>query len=98
MTVQGALARGTAIFSDKLCRAIIKGVAAQLSADGIFKTGEAGIDAIDDDEAVNAAMKGPDQGSVGYTEKTLPNKSCATTLCGKHARKTLITSAVEGRG
>ena len=65
MAVQGRLTRGTAIYSDKLCRAMIKGMTAQLRADGMIKDGEFGINAVDDDAAVQATLKGPEQGYSG---------------------------------
>ena len=62
---EGSLTRKTAIYSDKLCRAIIKGMTDQLIADGMVKPGEVGIHALDDDEIMKASMKGPEQGYSG---------------------------------
>ena len=62
MTVQGALARGTAIYSDKLCRAIIKGMTAQFSAGGMVTPVGVGIHVVNGDGVVEAALGGPDQG------------------------------------
>ena len=65
VTVEGRITRGTAIYSSKLCRAIIRGMTAQLTADGMVKPGEVGINALDDDEIIKLAMKGPAQGYSG---------------------------------
>ena len=61
---QGSLTRKTAIYSDKLRRAITKGMTDQLTADGMVKPGEVGINALDD-EIMKTSMKGPAQGYSG---------------------------------
>ena len=86
VTVQGSITRGTAIYSDKLCRAIIRGMTEQLSADGMVKPGEVGIHALDDDEVVKAAMRGPDQGYSGAYRDDLTKQVLRDDLV-KEARK-----------
>ena len=89
VTVQGALTKKTAIYSSKLCRAIIKGMTAQLHADGRMKPGEIGIHALDDDEAVNSSMKGPSEGFSGAYRDDLTKQVLRDDLVHEARRKEL---------
>ena len=61
----GKIAREAAIYPRGLCRAIIKGTANQLRADGITKNGCFGLQAKDDEEEITRACYGPAQGYSG---------------------------------
>ena len=89
VTAQGRLTAGTAIYSDKLCRAIIRGMTAQLAADGMLKPGEIGINALDDDEVVKASMRGPDQGYSGAYRDDLTKQVLRDDLVIEARRKEL---------
>ena len=89
VVVQGKLTRGTAIYSDKLCRAIIRGMTAQLKVDGLIKDGEVGINAMDDDAAVEATLRGPEQGFSGQYRDDLTNQVLRDDLVKEARRKEL---------
>ncbi len=63
-TVQGKITKDSAVYPEKLCKAIISGMTAQLKKHGMIKPGEIGIYALDDDGQVEEALK--DAGS-GYS-------------------------------
>ena len=62
---EGKVARDAAVYPPGLCRAIIKGVSAQLRADGLTKRGCFGIQARDDEDEISKACMGPEQGYSG---------------------------------
>ena len=86
---EGSLTRKTAIYSDKLCRAIIKGMTDQLTADGMVKPGEVGINALDDDEIMKTSMKGPAQGYSGAYRDDLTKQVLRDDLVHEARRKEL---------
>ena len=98
MTVQGVITRGTAIYSDKLCKARIKGMTAQLSADGMVKPGEVGIHALDGDEVVNAYMKGPGQGFSGVYSDDVTKQVLNDGLVREARKKELDYFCSKGYG
>jgi hypothetical protein len=55
----GEHARRAAVYPRKLCRAIVKGIHDQLTADRKLIPGCHGIQAVDDEDPVEAIMKGP---------------------------------------
>ena len=87
--VQGSLTRKTAIYSDKLCRAIIKGMTDQLTADGMVKPGEVGINALDDDEIMKTSMKGSAQGYSGAYRDDLTKQVLRDDLVREARKKEL---------
>ncbi len=61
----GAHARDAAKYSRELCRAILKGVTAQLRNDALLKDGCFGIQVPDDEEEIENNLRGPEQGYSG---------------------------------
>ncbi|MBS94029.1 MAG: hypothetical protein CL799_06265 [Chromatiales bacterium] len=70
-TVQGRITRESAKYSDKLCKAILRGMVAQMRKVGMVKNGECGVYAMDDDGKLEEALKNPEHGYSGqYRDDT----------------------------
>ena len=65
VTASGQVAKDAAIYPDGLCRAIIKGIAAELEERGIINPGEVGMHAVTDDANGNEVKNA----STGYSGK-----------------------------
>ncbi len=71
VTVQGRITRESAKYSDKLCKAILRGMVAQMRKVGMVKDGECGVYAMDDDGELEGALKSPEHGYSGkYRDDT----------------------------
>lgn len=65
VTVEGSLAKDSAVYQRGLCRAMLRGAADQLNEDSLVKTGCFGMRVPDDDAAVEREIRGPAQGFSG---------------------------------
>ncbi len=61
----GRVGREAAIYPRGLCRAVLKGISDQLRADRRLKAGCFGVQMVDDEEEIAAALQGPEQGFSG---------------------------------
>ncbi len=68
---------------------MIKGMTAQLRADGMIKDGGFGINAVDDDVAVHATLKGPEQGYSGRFRDDLSHQLLRDDLVHEARKKEL---------
>ena len=98
VTVQGRLTKGTAIYSNKLCRAIIRGMTAQLRRDGLIKNGEVGINGMDDDAAVQASLRCPEQGYSGRYRDDISHQVLRDDLVQEAGQKELEYFCSSGCG
>ena len=89
VTAQGGITRGTAIYTNRLCRAIIGGMTKQLRLDGRVKAGEIGIFALDDDAVEQALVKSPEMGYSGKFKDDLTNQVLRDDLVVEARRKEL---------
>ena len=70
----GPCGQGAAISHQGLCRAIIRGISAQLRADGLTKQGCFGMQARDDDAEIAKNCMGPEQGYSGKYRDDIPGQ------------------------
>ncbi len=71
VTVQGKITKESAKYPDKLCKAILRGMVAQMRKVGMVKAGECGVYAMDDDGELETTLKGPEHGYSGkYRDDT----------------------------
>ena len=67
----GVHARDAAIYPRELCRAVLKGIKAQMRSDGLLKPGCFGVQVPDDDGAMLTQLYGPEQGYSGRSKDDL---------------------------
>ncbi len=78
--LEGALTKDAARYPRKLCQAVPRGTAAQLRADRRLKPGCVGIQAVDDDDAVQQTLYGPEQGYSGKYKDDLTGQTLKDEL------------------
>ena len=79
-TASGQIAKDAARYPRKLCQAILRGTAKQLRADSLVKDGCFGIQVPDDDAAVEAEMRGVQQGFSGAYKDDLTGQVLEDSL------------------
>ncbi len=62
---EGRIARDAARYSRGLCKAMLRGMIAEMHHKGIVRAGEIGLNAVTDDAEDERKMKGPEQGFSG---------------------------------
>ena len=68
-TCQGSITKEMAKYPRELCRAVLRGITAQLKVDRRIKPGCYGIQAIDEEEDIHNVIFGPENGYSGkYTD------------------------------
>ena len=65
MTCVWRIAREAARYSQKLCKAILRGMHQQMISDGIIRPGCEGLHNVDEQPEVVVNLKGPEQGYSG---------------------------------
>ena len=75
MTVEGKLAKDAAIYPRELCRAVLRGTAAQLREDRRILPGCFGIQAEEEEDHVVANVYGPKQGYSGRFKDDLTGQT-----------------------
>ncbi len=65
MHVEGRLARESAVYSDKLCQTILKGIKQQMQVDGLLQRGCYELQAHDDEKDRSEAVNRPREGFSG---------------------------------
>ncbi len=96
VTVQGWITKESAIYPHKLCKAIVKGMAAQLKADGLIKDGEIGINAVDDDGEFEANMKTNENGYSGKYRDDITGQPLKDELVKEARQKELAYFCSKG--
>ena len=71
----GRIATQAAIYHRELCRAVLRGVSAQLKEDGLLKDGYFGVRLTDDEEAILANCEGPDVGATVTILRARPSRT-----------------------
>ncbi len=89
VTVQGRITADSAVYPQKLCKAIIKGMTAQLLYNGMVKPGEIGIFALDDDGDVETKIRSAEHGYSGKYRDGISGQLLRDDLVHEARRKEL---------
>ena len=86
---EGVVARDAAVYPRELCRAVLRGITAQLREDRRLQPGCYGLQALNDDEEAVRSALGPEQGFSGKYRDDLTGQVLKDTLVQEARRKEL---------
>ena len=89
MICEGVVARDAAVYPRELCRAVLRGITAQLREDRRLQPGCYGLQALNDDEEAVRSALGPEQGFSGKYRDDLTGQVLKDTLVQEARRKEL---------